>query len=97
MSAQHKLAAVGRWVQVGPSRGARIIAEVYGVPDADALARQFAAAPDLLAALRQSLAAMEHMGEVLNNMDAVGDDDVAHFDAFDAARAAIARAEGREP
>lgn len=57
-------------------------------------ARLIAAAPELLEALRDALAAMEHMGDVMNGMDIVTDEDEAHFPAFAKARAAIAKAEG---
>ena len=57
-------------------------------------ARLIAAAPELLEALRDALAAMEHMGDVMNGMDIVTDEDEAHFPAFAKARAAITKAEG---
>ncbi|TNI35693.1 hypothetical protein [Aeromonas veronii] len=49
---------------------------------------------ELLAALEVSLAAMEHMGNVLNEMDAVTEEDEVHYAAFEQARTAIAKAKG---
>ncbi|MGU5698616.1 hypothetical protein ACV1D9_15820 [Aeromonas allosaccharophila] len=49
---------------------------------------------ELLAALEVSLAAMEHMGNVLNEMDAVTEEDEVHYAAFEQARAAIAKSKG---
>ena len=48
----------------------------------------------LLEALELSLAAMEHMGNALNEMDAVTEEDEVHYAAFEQARAAIAIAKG---
>ncbi|MDM5134017.1 hypothetical protein OB953_00120 [Aeromonas salmonicida] len=48
----------------------------------------------LLEALELSLAAMEHMGNSLNEMDAVTEEDEVHYAAFEQARAAIAIAKG---
>ncbi len=91
MSAQHKLTAVGRWVQLGPSRGARIIAEVVGVADPDGLARQFAASSDMLAALREYDA---YMSRFYRDTDG-GPMSEPNRASWKAARAAIARAEGK--
>ncbi|WP_140919057.1 hypothetical protein [Limnobaculum xujianqingii] len=50
---------------------------------------------ELLEALQLSLSAMEHMGNILNDLDAVDAEDVAiTTPAFDAARVAIAKALG---
>lgn len=49
---------------------------------------------ELLAALEASLAAMEHMGNVLNEMDAVTEEDEVHYAAFEQAREAITKAKG---
>lgn len=48
----------------------------------------------LLEALELSLAAMEHMGNAINEMDAVTEEDEVHYAAFEQARAAIAIAKG---
>ena len=48
----------------------------------------------LFEALELSLAAMEHMGNSLNEMDAVTEEDEVHYAAFEQARAAIAIAKG---
>lgn len=48
-----------------------------------------AAAKQALEALEASLAAMEHMGDALNAIDAVADDDEKHYPAFDKARDSI--------
>lgn len=48
----------------------------------------------LLEALESSLAAMEHMGNALNAMDAVTEEDEMHYAAFEQASAAIAIAKG---
>ncbi len=58
-------------------------------------AHLIAAAPELLAALKRSLKAMDHMGDVLNGMDAVEGRDAKIFPIWDEVRAAIAKAEGR--
>ena len=60
-----------------------------------ATARLIAAAPDMLDALRDADAALEHMGEVLNDMDAVTEEDQKYFPAFGKVRAAIAKALGQ--
>lgn len=48
----------------------------------------------LLEALELSLAAMEHMGNALNEVDAVSEDDEVHYAAFEKARTAIAIVKG---
>lgn len=66
------------------------------VAELNANAVLISAAPDMLAALKRALAAMDHMGDVLNAMDAVEDEDVAATTAtFAQVRAAIAKAEGK--
>lgn len=50
----------------------------------------------LLEALELSLAAMEHMGNALNEMDAVTEEDEVHYAAFEKARAALELAEGEQ-
>lgn len=50
----------------------------------------------LLEALESSLAAMEHMGNALNEMDAVTEEDEVHYAAFEKARAAIAAVKGEQ-
>lgn len=49
---------------------------------------------ELLEVLEISLAAMEHMGNALNEFDAVTEEDEEHFATFELARAAIAKAKG---
>jgi hypothetical protein len=94
MSAQHKLTAVGRWVHFSPSRDdARIIAEVFDVADPNGLARQFAASSDMLAALREYDA---YMSRFYTDTDG-GPMSEPNRASWKAARAAIARAEGRVP
>ena len=95
MSAQHKLTAVGRWVLFSPSRDdAHIIAGVFDVADdPSGLARQFAAAPDMLAALREYDA---YMSRFYRDTDG-GPMSEQNRASWKAARAAIARAEGRVP
>lgn len=61
----------------------------------EARSRLIAAAPDLLEALKAADAALNHLGDVLNGMDAVSEEDELHFPAFEKVRAAIAKAEGR--
>lgn len=58
----------------------------------EANARLMATAPELLAALIAAESAMEHMGETLNGMDVVQEEDSVHFPAFGMVRAAIAKA-----
>lgn len=68
----------------------QVVAIVMRAADLPAIA----AAPDMLAALRLALDAMNHIGDVLNGMDATMPEDEARTTpAFDAVRAAIARAE----
>jgi hypothetical protein len=95
MSAQHKLTAVGRWVLFSPSRDdAHIIAGVFDVADdPSGLARQFAAAPDMLAAARQYDA---YLSKYYSGTDSNALNEEARA-SWKATRAAIARAEGREP
>ena len=50
----------------------------------------------LLEALELSLAAMEHMGNALNEVDAVSEDDEVHYAAFEKARTAIAIVKGEQ-
>ncbi|MCF5862641.1 hypothetical protein K3H50_04605 [Aeromonas veronii] len=50
----------------------------------------------LLEALELSLAAMEHMGNTLNEVDAVSEDDEVHYAAFEKARTAIAIVKGEQ-
>lgn len=50
----------------------------------------------LLEALELSLAAMEHMGNALNEIDAVTEEDEVHNVAFEQARAAIAIVKGEQ-
>ncbi|MFM5499439.1 hypothetical protein ACET7P_00690 [Aeromonas veronii] len=47
-------------------------------------------------ALELSLAAMEHMGNAINEMDAVTEEDEVHYAAFEKARAALELAEGEQ-
>jgi hypothetical protein len=81
-------------VQFSPSRDdARIIAEVFDVADPDGFARQFAAAPDMLAAARQYDA---YLSKYYSGTDSNALNEEARA-SWKATRAAIARAEGREP
>lgn len=58
-------------------------------------ARLIAAAPDMAEALEMAEAAMNYMGDILNNMDAVlPEDEAATEAAFEAVRAALAKAKG---
>lgn len=50
----------------------------------------------LLEALELSLAAMEHMGNALNEMDAVTEEDEVHYAAFEKARSALEFVEGEQ-
>ncbi|ENC6660105.1 hypothetical protein ABKY47_004643 [Aeromonas hydrophila] len=50
----------------------------------------------LFEALELSLAAMEHMGNTLNEMDAVSEDDEVYYAAFEKARTAIAIVKGEQ-
>lgn len=62
--------------------------------DADLIVRAVNAHADLVAALKLANAAMNHMGDALNDIDAVTDEDVErHGPAFSAVRAALAKAE----
>lgn len=47
-------------------------------------------------ALELSLAAMEHMGNALNEMDAVTEEDEVHYAAFEKARSALEFVEGEQ-
>lgn len=67
---------------------------VCGVQMSDANAHLISAAPDMLEALLLAESAMNHMGDALNGMDAVIDEDQEHFQAFEKVRAAIAKAKG---
>jgi hypothetical protein len=54
-----------------------------------------AAAPELLEALKKAETLLNHMGDILNGLDAVTAEDVAMAaPIFEAVRAAIAKAEG---
>ncbi|MFM5713791.1 hypothetical protein ACET77_06220 [Aeromonas allosaccharophila] len=50
----------------------------------------------MLEALELSLAAMEHMGNALNEVDAVSEDDEVHYAAFEKTRTAIAIVKGEQ-
>ncbi|HDN9019632.1 TPA: hypothetical protein P2I16_001631 [Aeromonas salmonicida] len=50
----------------------------------------------LLEALELSLVAMEHMGNALNEIDAVTEEDEVHYAAFEKARTAIAIVKGEQ-
>lgn len=68
------------------------------MPDAEMEANidLIAAAPEMYEALKLAQSAMEHMGNVLNGMDAVTAEDVAlATPAFEAVDSAIVKAEGR--
>lgn len=49
---------------------------------------------ELVEALEVALAAMNHMGDTLNGMGAVIDEDKPHFEAFNMCRALIAKHKG---
>lgn len=66
----------------------------HGLTPAQKLAAMAKQRDVLLEALELSLAAMEHMGNSLNEMDAVTEEDEVHYAAFEQARAAIAIAKG---
>lgn len=66
----------------------------HGLTPAHKLAAMTTQRDVLLEALELSLATMEHMGNALNEMDAVTEEDEVHYAAFEQARAAIAIAKG---
>jgi len=70
-------------------RGVRL---VRGEEESQANARLIAAAPDLLAALIKARETMNHMGDALNEMDAVLEEDEPHFAAFDLVDDALKKA-----
>ena len=91
-----------RWCVVADGEKAYYIAVIENGQPGDccdtegATARLIAAAPDMLVALQAAQSAMDHMGEVLNGMDAVDDEeDGKHFPAFAKVRAALAKAIGQ--
>jgi hypothetical protein len=100
MSAQH---TPGPWVVVAGNqrRAVRVcaksetisVATVHSLTDQDANARLIAAAPDMLAALREYDA---YMSRFYRDTDG-GPMSEPNRASWKAARAAIARAEGREP
>jgi hypothetical protein len=87
-----------RWRIVADSDSGMVIADmVAGGPKCAAhIVKCVALHDELVGALRDALAAMEHMGDVLNEMDAVDDaEDGKHFAAFARARAVLSKAEGK--
>lgn len=63
----------------------------------EANAHLIAASPDLLEALKAALKAMDYMGDIMNGMDIVMEEDEAVVNpAFMKARAAIKKAEGTD-
>ncbi|WP_338772085.1 hypothetical protein [Aeromonas veronii] len=68
----------------------------HGLTPAEKLAAMTKQRDVLLEALELSLAAMEHMGNALNEVDAVSEDDEVHYAAFEKARTAIAIVKGEQ-
>lgn len=66
----------------------------HGLTPAQKLAAMTKQRDVLLEALELSLAAMEHMGNALNEVDAVTEEDEVYYAAFEQARAAIAIVKG---
>jgi outer membrane scaffolding protein for murein synthesis (MipA/OmpV family) len=88
----------GVFAQPDPAENTRMIAAVPGEKEeAEANARLIASAPELLEALRVALTAMNYMGEIMNGMDIVMEEDEAVVNpAFKKSRAAIAKATGED-